>query len=75
MLSALSENGGPTPTMALLAGSPARDAIPSGFPPTDQRGVIRPQGPAADIGAVEADFISASAAIDSAEILGVFQQG
>jgi hypothetical protein len=49
--------------MALLAGSPARDAIPSGFPPTDQRGVTRPQGPAADIGAFEADFISAAAAI------------
>jgi hypothetical protein len=63
LLSALSQNGGPTPTMALLAGSPARDAIPSGFPPTDQRGVTRPQGPAADIGAFEADFISAAAAI------------
>jgi hypothetical protein len=63
MLSALSQNGGPTPTMALLAGSTARDAIPSGFPPTDQRGVSRPQGPAADIGAFEADFISAASAI------------
>lgn len=63
MLSALSQNGGPTPTMALLAGSPARDAIPSGFPPVDQREVTRPQGPAADMGAVEADFISAAAAI------------
>ena len=63
MLSALSQNGGPTPTMALLVGSPARDAISSGFPPTDQRGVPRPQGPAADMGAVEADFISAAAAI------------
>ena len=63
MLSALSQNGGPTPTMGLLAGSPARDAIPSGFPPVDERGVPRPQGPAADMGAVEADFISAAAAI------------
>jgi len=40
-----------------------RDAIPSGFPPTDQRGVTRPQGTAADIGAFEADFISAAPAI------------
>jgi hypothetical protein len=63
MLAALSNNGGPTATMSLLAGSPARDAIPSGFPPLDQRGVSRPQGPAADIGAVEADFISAAPAI------------
>lgn len=53
LLSAFSDNGGPTATMALLPGSPARDAIPSGFPPTDQRGVARPQGPAADIGAFE----------------------
>jgi hypothetical protein len=58
LLSTLSSNGGSTATMYLLAGSPARDAIPSGFPPTDQRGVLRPQGPAADIGAVEADFVS-----------------
>jgi hypothetical protein len=63
LLAALSDNGGPTPTMSLLVGSPARDAIPSGFPPTDQRGISRPQGPAADIGAVEADFISAAPAI------------
>jgi hypothetical protein len=63
LLSALSDNGGPTATMALLAGSPARDAIPSGYPPTDQRGVTRPQGTAADMGAFEADFISAAPTI------------
>jgi hypothetical protein len=57
MLAALSDNGGPTLTMALLVGSPARDAIISGFPPVDQRGVTRPQGTAADIGAFEADFV------------------
>lgn len=56
-LAALSYNDGPVPTMSLLVGSPARDAIPSGFPPLDQRGIARPQGPAADIGAVEADFV------------------
>src|SRR5262249_19638009 len=55
--------GGPTPTMGLLVGSPARDTNPSGFPPTDQRGVSRPQGPAADIGAFEASFISAAPSI------------
>jgi hypothetical protein len=63
MLSALADNGGATPTMSLLVGSPARDAIPSGFPTTDQRGVTRPQGPAADIGAFEANFVSAPATI------------
>jgi Immunoglobulin domain len=57
-LSALSYNGGPTPTMSLVVGSPARDAVPSGFPAQDQRGVSRPQGPAGDIGAFEADFVS-----------------
>jgi hypothetical protein len=55
MLSALGNHGGPTPTMWLLPGSPARDQVPAGFPATDQRGAPRPQGPAADIGAVEAD--------------------
>lgn len=59
MLAALALNGGPTATMALLAGSPARDAVPTSFPALDQRGAARPQGPAADIGAFEADFISA----------------
>jgi hypothetical protein len=53
-LSALANHGGFTDTMALLAGSPAIDAGTSlGAPATDQRGVSRPQGGAADIGAVE----------------------
>jgi len=52
-LGPLADNGGPTPTMLLLNGSPAQDAIPVGFPALDQRGVMRPQGVAADIGAVE----------------------
>lgn len=39
-------------THALVSGSPAVDAAPSG-PATDQRGVARPQGPAFDIGAFE----------------------
>src|SRR5262249_2529243 len=51
----LADNGGPTFTQTLVTGSPAIDASPadSDCPPTDQRGVPRPQGPACDIGAVE----------------------
>src|ERR1043166_1073610 len=53
-LDALANNGGPTMTMALLSGSPAIDAAdPHVFPPTDQRGISRPQGARADIGAFE----------------------
>jgi hypothetical protein len=47
-------NGGPTPTMALRLGSPAIDAgDDAASPPTDQRGIKRPQGFASDIGAYE----------------------
>ena len=57
----LQSNGGPTQTIALLANSPAVDAVPvasctnmTGAPlTTDQRGVTRPQGEACDIGAFE----------------------
>jgi hypothetical protein len=53
-LAPLGNYGGPTPTMALLPGSPAIDAAdPTDFPATDQRGVPRPFGPAPDIGAFE----------------------
>lgn len=58
-LGALANNGGPTQTMALLAGSPAIDAAsPTFCPATDQRGVLRPDQPgtACDIGAYE--FVS-----------------
>jgi parallel beta-helix repeat protein len=54
MLGLLLPNGGPTETMALLAGSPAiNTGDPGDYLPTDQRGVSRPQGPALDIGAFE----------------------
>jgi CSLREA domain-containing protein len=61
MLGPLANNGGHTMTHALLAGSPALDAIPvanctdlNGAPlATDQRGVVRAQGAACDIGAFE----------------------
>jgi CSLREA domain-containing protein len=44
LLGPLQDNGGPTLTHALLAGSPAIDAgNPVGFQLTDQRGVSRPQ--------------------------------
>ena len=52
-------NGGPTKTIALLAGSPAINAIPEAENGcgtkirTDQRGVSRPQGSGCDIGAYE----------------------
>ena len=55
-LGPLQDNGGPTETLAIAAGSPAVDGIPGGTggcPATDQRGVRRPQGRACDIGAFE----------------------
>ena len=67
----LADNGGPTPTIALLSSSPAVDAIPvadcidlNSNPVTvDQRGVSRPQGGGCDIGAFELDnpFVAFSA--------------
>jgi Big-like domain-containing protein/Calx-beta domain-containing protein len=55
-LGLLADNGGPTRTRALLTGSPAIDAgSETGFPATDQRGMPRPFGPRADIGAFEGD--------------------
>ena len=55
-LGSLADNGGPTRTMALLSGSPAIDhggSSANGCPATDQRGIVRPQGAACDIGAYE----------------------
>lgn len=50
----LQDNGGPTETIALQPGSPAIDAaVLANCPPTDQRGVPRPQGAGCDIGAYE----------------------
>jgi hypothetical protein len=53
MLGALADNGGPTKTHALLAGSPAINKGNSFRATTDQRGVARPVGVASDIGAFE----------------------
>jgi hypothetical protein len=50
----LADNGGPTLTHSLKVGSPAIDGGDDTYAPTiDQRGVIRPQGVASDIGALE----------------------
>lgn len=55
LIGPLSNNGGPTFTHALLPGSPAIDMADNALcPATDQRGVVRPQGPTCDIGAYEA---------------------
>ncbi len=54
LLGPLADNGGPTLTHALGAGSPAIDAADAGAcPATDQRGVARPQGAGCDVGAFE----------------------
>jgi predicted outer membrane repeat protein len=54
LLGPLADNGGRTFTHALVGDSPARDAATGACPATDQRGVLRPQGSACDIGAYEA---------------------
>jgi CSLREA domain-containing protein len=56
LLGPLQDNGGFTPTHALLPGSPAIDAVshnPCPPPATDQRGFLRPAGPRCDVGAFE----------------------
>lgn len=66
MLGALASNGGPTMTMALLAGSPAIDRATSCLDQqvtpqavtVDQRSTMRPQGPACDSGAFELDYVA-----------------
>lgn len=54
LLGPLQDNGGPLQTEAIAATSPARDAgATSGCEATDERGAVRPQGSACDIGAFE----------------------
>ena len=68
-LDALANNGGPTETFALIAGSPAIDAgdtttcTNSPISNLDQRGITRPVGSSCDIGAYEgsiADVVAPS---------------
>jgi hypothetical protein len=71
-LGALAGNGGPTNTHALLATSPATNAIPQGTNgcgttfTEDQRGVTRPQGSGCDIGSFELDTTPPSVTINQA---------
>ena len=54
LLGLLADNGGPTLTHALGAGSPAIDTADAGAAPaTDQRGIARPQGAGPDVGSFE----------------------
>ena len=73
LLAPLEDNGGPTWTHALLDGSPAIDAVPTGSCTlaTDQRGIPRPQGAACDTGAFEYEAIAGlTASNDSPTTLG-----
>ncbi len=64
LLGPLADNGGPTDTRALSAGSPAIDRVTNNCKTYqalvltgDQRGVLRPIGAACDIGAYEAAIV------------------
>ena len=69
LLSGLADNGGPTRTMLLRAGSPALDVIPPATVglcaagATDQRGAARPQGSGCDVGAAEGSTATGSVAL------------
>jgi len=65
LLGPLQNNGGPTPTHALLPGSPAIDHGDDTYcPDRDQRGVLRPVGSSCDIGSVEANGVAPVNAAD-----------
>lgn len=58
LLGELGDYGGPTQTIPIGLGGSALDAAEdSACPPTDQRGVTRPQGDHCDIGAFELDYV------------------
>jgi CSLREA domain-containing protein len=62
----LADNGGPTPTIALVPGSPAIDAGNNSLVPasvtTDQRGLTRITGAAVDLGAYEVQLLTITTA-------------
>jgi hypothetical protein len=67
LLGSLQNNGGPTPTLAPLPGSPLLNAgdnaaIPAGLA-TDQRGLPRVVGARVDVGAVEAQTLPAAVGV------------
>lgn len=78
-LGLLAANGGPTMTHALFVGTPAVNAAAdctneTGAPIlTDQRGVVRPQGGACDIGAFEFDGAVPSLTITKTHVDNFFQ--
>ncbi len=77
LLGPLADNGGLTPTHALLPGSPAIDAGDCGEVNDDQRGVARPRGRACDIGAVEAPCagdITGDGQVDMLDLAELLQQ-
>jgi hypothetical protein len=76
LLGPLQGNGGPTFTHALLSGSPAIDAgDDSAAPATDQRGIVRPQGSASDIGAFEVEVVAATPTPTPTSVPGVSGMG
>jgi hypothetical protein len=69
-LGALADNGGPTATMLPQTGSPLIDAGDAVSCPTfDQRGLLRPQGAACDIGSVEVGALTDLIFADGFEVV------
>jgi len=76
LLGPLQNNGGPTPTMAISMASPAfGGANPANCPLTDQRGVLRPQFQACDIGAFEFDTANSLLTAVRNEIIALLPTG
>ena len=69
-LGPLQNNGGRTPTRALLGGPAINGGEATGCPASDQRGVNRPQGRACDIGAYEAAPPRATTSLSRIESAG-----
>ena len=70
-LGSLQVNGGPTETHALLSGPAVDGGDDTASPGTDQRGVLRPQGAASDIGAFELDEFDPAAPLVEDDAYGV----